>query len=265
MAPTNLRAPISGQRPLVTSVVQAVAVLRHLASIGDGRGVTAIAATVGISPSSCFNILKTLVAEDLVLFDDQAKTYTLGLGMINLGHSATRRDAVIGAAGGAMAMLAEEYGSAVGLWRVSNRDRLMLVHLAESEAATRIHLSIGQRLPLGAGAMGRCVAAAQDLADEEIARRFAAVRWAQPPKLDTYRAQVQAARRRGYSTDVDQLLRGLSSVAAAIVDRTGSARFCLSVTMFSGQHSADAMRRIGKAVRSSADAISAAGYGTARG
>jgi DNA-binding IclR family transcriptional regulator len=185
--------------------------------------------------------------------------------VINLGYSATRRNAVINAAEGRMTKLAEEYDGAVGLWRVSSRERLMLVHLAESEAATRIHLSIGQRLPLAAGAMGRCVAAAQDLAEDELARRFDAVRWAQPPRLDIYRAQVEAARRQGYSTDVDQLLRGLSSVAAAIADRAGSVRFCLSVTMFTGQHSAEIMRRIGKAVRDSADAISMAGYGAGRG
>lgn len=252
-------------RPPVTSVVQAVAVLRHLASIDRGRGVTAIAAAAGISPSSCFNILKTLVAEDLVAFDAETKTYTLGLGVINLGYSATRRNPVINAAEGRMVKLAEEYDGAVGLWRVSSRERLMLVHLAEAEAATRIHLSIGQRLPLAAGAMGRCVAAAQDLAEDELARRFAAVRWAQPPKLDVYRAQIEAARRQGYSIDVDQLLRGLSSVAAAIVDRAGGVRFCLSVTMFSGQHSAETMRRIGRAVRDAADAISMAGYGAGRG
>jgi DNA-binding IclR family transcriptional regulator len=164
-----------------------------------------------------------------------------------------------------MARLAEAYDGAVGLWRVSSRERLMLVHLAESEAATRIHLSIGQRLPLAAGAMGRCVAAAQDVAEDELARRFAAVRWAQPPRLDAYRAQVEAARRQGYSIDADQLLRGLSSVAAAIVDRAGAVRFCLSVTMFTGQHSAETMRRIGKAVREAADAISMAGYGADRG
>jgi IclR family acetate operon transcriptional repressor len=251
-------------RPPVTSVVQAVAVLRHLAAIDRGRGVTAIAAAAGISPSSCFNILKTLVAEDLVVFDAETKTYTLGLGVINLGYSATRRNPVINAAEASMAKLAEEYDGAVGLWRVSSRERLMLVHLAESEAATRIHLSIGQRLPLAAGAMGRCVSAAQDLAADELARRFAAVRWAQPPKLDAYRAQIETARRQGYSIDVDQLLRGLSSVAAAIVDRAGSVRFCLSVTMFTGQHSAEAMRRIGKAVREAADAISMAGYGAGR-
>jgi hypothetical protein len=35
--------------------------------------------------------------------------------------------------------------------------------------------------------------------------------------------------------------------------------------MFSGQHAAEKMRRIGKAVRDSADAISVAGYGAGRG
>jgi hypothetical protein len=36
------------------------------------------------------------------------------------------------------------------------------------------------------------------------------------------------------------------------------------VTVFSGQHSAETMRRIGRAVREAADAISIAGYGAGR-
>lgn len=247
-------------RPLVTSVIQAVAVLRHLAALDRAVGVSAIAAAVGISPSSCFNILKTLVAEDLVAFDPRSKAYTLGLGTISLGRSAARRDEVIRAAERPMAALAGRYDAAVGLWRITNRERLVLIHFAESEAATRIHLSIGQRLPLAAGAMGRCVAAAQALAPEEIARRFAQVRWAQPPNLDSYLAQVRAAARQGYSTDIDQLLRGLSSVAAAIPDATGTVRFCLSLTMFAGQYKAETIRAIGRYVREDAAAISATGY-----
>lgn len=250
---------------MVTSVVQAVAVLRHLAATDRGRGVTAVAAAIGISPSSCFNVLKTLVAEDLVAFDDETKTYSIGLGVINLGYSATRRNAVIKAAESRMVKLAEKHDGAVGLWRVSSRERLTLVHLAESQGTTRIHLSIGQRLPIAAGAMGRCVAAIQDPGEAELSRRFAAVRWGQPPRFDVYRAQIEAARQQGFSTDVDQLLRGISSVAAAIVDRAASVRFCLSVTMFGGQHSAERMRRIGIDMRDSAKAISLDSYGAGHG
>lgn len=252
-------------RPLVTSVIQAVAVLRHLAGLDRGRGVSAIAAAVGISPSSCFNILKTLVAEDLATFDPGSKSYTLGLGVFDLARSAAQRDGVIRAAELPMAALVDCYDAAVGLWRITGRERLLLIHLAESEAATRIHLSIGQRLPLAAGAMGRCVAAAQALAPDEIARRFAQVRWAQPPSLDSYLAQVRAAARQGYSTDIDQLLPGLSSVAAAIPDAAGTVRFCLSVTMFTGQYKADTIRAIGGHVRENAAAISARCYGEAAG
>lgn len=255
--------PARPERPLVTSVVQAMAVLRHLASLDSGRGVTAIAGATGISPSSCFNILKTLVVEDFVAFDPETKTYTLGLGMIHLGRSAARRDAVISAAEAPMAELADRYDAAIGLWRVTSRERLVLLHLAESVAATRIHLSIGQRLPLAAGAMGRCVAAAQGLSADEVARRFAQVRWAQPPSLDTYLAQVRAAAQQGYSTDSGQLLRGLTSVAAALLDRDGGVRFCLSATMFNGQYRTETIRAIGRQLREQASAISEDAYGVA--
>ena len=51
----------------VGSVVQALAILRHLSEASKPLGVTAVARALGISPSSCFNLLKTLVAEDFAV------------------------------------------------------------------------------------------------------------------------------------------------------------------------------------------------------
>jgi DNA-binding IclR family transcriptional regulator len=47
--------------PVVGSVVKALAILRHLAEGPDRCGVNAIAMAVSLNPSSCFNIVKTLV------------------------------------------------------------------------------------------------------------------------------------------------------------------------------------------------------------
>src|ERR1700712_451610 len=139
-APAQLAVP---PRPPVGSVVQAAAILRYLGAHRDGAGVTAIARALGIGPSSCFNVLRTLAGEDLVAFDPVTKTYTLGLGTIDLARHALRRDAVVQAAETSMTALAEAHDAAIGLWRVAPRDRLVLLVLAESEAATRIHMVVG--------------------------------------------------------------------------------------------------------------------------
>jgi len=238
----------------VGSVVQAAAVLRYLGASRDGAGVTAIARALGIGPSSCFNVLRTLVGEDLVAFDTVTKTYTLGLGTIDLARRALRRDAVVQAAEAPMATLAEMHDAAVGLWRVAPHERLVLVALAESEAATRIHMVVGQRQPASAGATGRAVLAARGLDDAAIAAAYAGIRWQNAPTAADFLGQVRTAQVCGYATDIDQIHCGIATVASTIADDNGVVRFVLSASMFVGRDAAT-LDRIGAGVRFAAQSL----------
>ena len=251
------------QRPPIGSVKQAIAVLRYLGSIERGQGVTAIARALGIGPSSCLNVLRTLVSEDLVAFDPTAKTYRLGLGMLNLAGVALGRDAVARAAAAPMEAIAAEHDAAVGLWRLTAGERLTLTALAESAAATRIHMAVGQRQPAAAGATGRAVLAARRLDDAGVAAAFAGLRWQNAPTLKQYRAEVREAARRGFARDIGQINHGISTVAAAICDVDGSPRFALSASAFTGRHDDAALDRIGADLHALAGRIGRAVYGGA--
>jgi DNA-binding IclR family transcriptional regulator len=241
-------------RPPVSSVVQAAAILRFLGASRDGVGVTAIARALGIGPSSCFNVLRTLAGEDLVAFDPVTKTYTLGLGTIDLARRALGRDAAVQAAAVPMAALADRHDAAVGLWRLAPRERLVVLALAESESATRIHMMVGQRQPAAAGASGRAVLAARKLSDAAIGAAHAGIRWQNAPDGAEFLAQVRAAERDGFASDVDQINRGIATVAATIVDAAGVVRFVLSASMFAGRDAA-ALARVGAEVRAAAHAL----------
>ena len=255
----------SGDRPGVSSVGQAVAILRHLGTLADGAGVTAIARATGIGPSSCFNVLRTLVREDMVSFDTRTKLYRLGLGTIDLAHSALGRDALANAARAPMGRLAERLDAAIALWRLSDRERLTLISLAESGAATRIHLTMGQRQPVGTGAVGRALLATRRLSDSEIARLYAAVRWENPPGAEEYLRQVREAEVRGWAEDIGNNFHGVWTAGAAVVDRDGMARFVLSASIFGGRGSEDGMGRVGAELAQSARSLAATVYGTTDG
>src|SRR3546814_20372283 len=77
--------PAMGQpRTVVGAVVNAAAILRHLGASEEPQGVTAIALALSLSASSCFNILRTLAAEDRGEFDSRRKLYSLGLGIYDI-------------------------------------------------------------------------------------------------------------------------------------------------------------------------------------
>lgn len=245
-SPTTPASP----RPPVNSVVQAIAVLRHLGAAVEPEGVTAIARALGLSPSSCFNVLRTLVREDLVRFDPVAKRYALGLGTIDLARRALGRDSVVSAAQAPMARIAQEHDAAVGLWRLSaGEDRLILASLAESAAATRIHMVVGQRQPATAGATGRAMLAWQRLDDAAIASAYAAVRWQNAPGEAAFLHQVRDAEAKGWATDIGQINHGISTVAAVVADGGGAPRFVLSASIFTGRESEAGLDGIGAAVR----------------
>lgn len=247
--------PKSRDRPAVNSVAQAAAVLRHLSTIEEGQGVTSIAGQVGISPSSCFNILKTLVDEDLVEFDVATKRYRLGGGVVDLARSALARDDTLAAARPLMERFAERWDVTAGLWRVSGRSRLVMVASAESSSPARLHLVVGQRQPLAAGAAGRALLATQNLDRISLGRMFEELRWGQPPVLEEYLCQISAAADEGFAIDNEQFLRGIVSVAAPVVPQTGAVRYCMTASMFAGRHNDDGLRIIGAELRQMADSM----------
>jgi len=233
----------------VGSIVHAVSILNFLSETEEGPGVTVIANALGISPSSCFNILKTLVAQEFIEFDPRGKTYSIGLGVVNLARRALNRNNIFPLVRSQLQACADEFGLAAGLWRLTRLDRLVLVGLAETEETTRIHLTIGQRLPMLAGAVGRCVAASSTMSRPDIGKHFKNIRWQKPITLTGYLDQVRAVKDRGWAVDADQYMRGVTTVAAAVTDDTGNVRFCLSGTVFSGRHGPEAITKIGERLR----------------
>lgn len=231
--------------PVVGSVAHAAAILRRLAQLAEPEGVNAIARAVGASPSSCFNILKTLAREELVEFDETTKRYALGPGLVTLARQALDPSRAFALARPALERLADRHGVTVALWRLT-RERLVLLGFADSDLATRIHMTVGQRLPMLVGAGGRCVAARLGLPPQALAAEFPKLRWQEPPTLSDYVASVEAARTNGWSVDAGHFLRGVTTIGAAIPAGDGPPAGVLSATMFAGQHDGAALARIGE-------------------
>lgn len=230
----------------VRSVSQAFAILRLLAARGDAMTLSDIARGVGLSPSSCLNLLRTLVAEGVLLREHEGRRYRL---VPEWAASDVLRGTAQRFAARVRPLLERFAGAedaAIGLWQVMPGERIALIALAESGAATRIHMVEGQRQPLGSGATGRALAAADGIADEELARRFAAVRWARPLSLGAYTAQVADAARAGYAVDDNFGHAGVCSIGAVVPGEPEGQRFCLSASIFAGSRELDAVARLGE-------------------
>lgn len=227
----------------VRSVAQAFAILRLLAESGP-LTLSDIGRLIGLSPSSGLNLLKTLVAEGAVERDARTKQYRLApawqaADALRDSHAAR----LVDAAQPLMAHFAQKAEAAVGLWKIVSRDRMQLVVRAESDAGMRLSLADDQRQPLGGGAAGRAIAAAQAASDIEIARRFAPVRWQAELPFETYMRQIGEAKARGFAIDQGYTHRGVCTVAAGIADIPPG--FCLSASIVAGSRSASEIEALG--------------------
>ncbi len=240
---------------LVRPVINAVRIMRYL---GGGRGparASQVARDLSINPSTCFNILRTLVAERVLSFDPGLKTYCLGdgLSLLDAGGAENRQ---LSLARPILHQLAQTQQVTATLWRRINPERIVLVGIEHSPAEMRIDISPGQRLPSLIGATGRLVAVGSDKGKAQVERAFHTLRWARPLAFETYWKQVELAGERGWAVDEGDFGHGILSVAAPVRDLRDSFTLSLSALAFVGQYQGQEIDQLGRDVAVMASQLS---------
>jgi len=242
----------------VGALVSGLRVLRYLAANDAPVGVTRIARELALNASTCFNLLKTLVYEGLVSFDESTKTYAIALGLVELTKGVLEHASQIRMLRPHLEAVAATHRVTATLWQRTSQDRVVLVDLASTDATIRVHLSIGQRLPIQIAAMGRCLAAHAQLTLPQLRQQLAAVRWENAPDFADYCVQVQQARQYGYAVDHSNYVRGVTTVSSLIVDADKRVIMALNAVGFSTQFSKAEIRRLGEDLHMRSQSISRA-------
>jgi DNA-binding IclR family transcriptional regulator len=233
----------------VKPVVNAIRILRFLTTSGSPERAADIARELEINPSTCFNTLRTLVAEEMLDFDPLSKTYTTGLGLAKLVEHLVTQGQRLDVVRPLMQEFAAAHHVTVTLWRRMGNDRIVLVSAETSPGDLRIDMAIGQRLPVLMGASGRLFAAQLGLDDAHLRPAFDKVRWARPLAFEDYRRQVADARENGWSVDDGYFSAGILAVAAPVNDRSGAIAYAISAVTFRGQYDRDQVEKLGELLR----------------
>lgn len=233
---------------LVKPVINALHILHYLTETGEPERAVDIARHLGLNQSTCFNILRTLVSEEVAAFDPLSKTYTAGIGLARLVGQFVTQGQRIEAAKPLMRELARRFSVTVTLWRPMGTDRIVLVSSEVSPADLRIDMAEGQRLPYLMGASGRVFAGHLGADEKKLRESFKKIRWAGPLTFDTYWREVEEARQRGYAVDNGNFARGIMAIAAPIRDATGNPALTVSAVMFQSQYEKDGIAAVGQAL-----------------
>lgn len=232
----------------MSTVAQTIAMLRFLADMSAPMGVNAISRELDLPPSSCFRILKQLAEEGYAQFDQKTKCYSLGSGAVMLARRALDPANTFSLIQPSLAQFVAETQTSLGFWRRIDRNRIVLAGFLESPHPMRIHMSVGQRVPLFIGAVGRAFAGELRLSDDEIQQEFSQLRWQAPPAIEEYRRQVDEYSRVGYAIDTGNFAPGVTTVATILKNAMGEASFGLSAIHLSNQINSRKVEEVGKAL-----------------
>lgn len=204
-APEALQA--SGSRTLS----RGLAVLRCLGTSPEGATVAELSTATGLDRAVLYRLLDTLTEEGFVFRDPQTRRFQLGVALVELGARAGRGLEVRRLALPAMRALMDQAREAVCLAVRDRTDVVVIDRVEPPGLFVRVGYHVGFRHPLAVGAHGRALLAHLTPEDQEpILRRH--------PQLA---AEIEATRARGFAVSADELERGASGVASAILDRMG--------------------------------------------
>ena len=219
---------ISGNPPkenalYVGSVGKAFQVLDAFRAAPGDLNLAGIMAHTGLDKSAAQRYAYTLCAEGYLEQHPQTRRYRLGKRVLDLTFHFLRMNALVEALNPIMLSLSQATGEKISL---SLCDGDSLVHVMRHQTRTEhYHESlVGRRVPLYCTAGGRAVLSCLDEArvEELLAGPLPAHT---PHTLTTalaIRAELNAARGKGYALVRDEFVQGEVAIAAAVTDAAGA-------------------------------------------
>ena len=240
----------------VNALARGIAILRYLEAREEPIGVVHIARDLGINTSTCFNLLRTLVHERLVVFDSANKKYAPGLGLLELAHGVLKHGGHVRLVHPRLEHIADRYSVTVMLWQLVSPSRALLVDL---RIATPIR-AYERRTAAAVADRGarRCFAAHLGLPKERLREMFKELRWQNPPTFKQYWSEVEQARRDGFAVDIGRYNKNFTTVGAAILGPDGVATMAISAIAFSNDLDQARVLHLASDLRAAADDVSRA-------
>jgi DNA-binding IclR family transcriptional regulator len=205
----------------VRSIERAAAILRLLARARGSVGIGELATSLGLAKGTVHGIVRTLVDVGLVDQDPATSRYRPGVGLRHLGELPLDPNELRSLAINWADALAARTATEVRLGVLVGDVVLVVHHVFRPDDSVQV-LDVGARLPVHATALGKVLLAHDPGALARATRRelvdYTGRTTVEPDALDR---QLEEARRRGWTCEVEEFNRGEASIAAPIRDHGG--------------------------------------------
>ncbi|MCQ9163193.1 MULTISPECIES: IclR family transcriptional regulator [unclassified Arthrobacter] len=218
----------------VPAAKNVLSVLRYVASQGGPVGAAAIARDVELPRSTTYHLLAALVDDGFVVHLPEERKYALGVTAHELGTGYSRQAPLQRIARFPIAQLVARTRRTAHLAVMHGRE---VIYVIEERAKRQRELvtDAGVRLPAHLTASGRAMLASMSAA--QLAALYPGPE-AFPTRYENGVHSVEALneileriRERGFSWEQDEVTDGFSSLAVAVVDRSGYAVASVTLTV----------------------------------
>ena len=247
----------------VQSLDRALDVLEALGAAGE-LGVSEVAARTGLVVSTAHRLLAGLTTRGYVAQNPATGRYLLGFKMLELTGGLEVRTSPLRAAARPHLELVQQATSETTNLAILNGDRVIYVDQVEGSHSLRMFTRLGGSALAHATGSGKAILTHRP--PEVIAKLFRRepLERLTPRTLTTLEAlrdDFVRIRRRGYALDSEEQEEGVSCVATAVFDSTGSACGAISISGPTPRIDQADTRALGRLLQSHAAEISAAlGY-----
>lgn len=220
----------TNQDYLLSSVKNALRLLRSFSIDEPEKKVTELAASLGLGKSTVSRLLATLASEGFVIKDPETQKYRLGLSILNLNTIATSNLEINRESQPVLQRLVHEIGETTHIAVLEGREVIYL-NKVECKHPVQILSHVGRRNPVHCTSSGKVLLANQK---EEVIQQFI------ENGLTKYTAntitdpddlliKLKTIKEQGYAISIEEIREGVASIAAPIRDYTGKVVYAISV------------------------------------
>jgi DNA-binding IclR family transcriptional regulator len=205
----------------IQSIERAAAILRLLSGRERRLGVAQIAGELDLPKGTVHGILRTLTGVGFVEQDESTGKYQLGAALLHMGSSYLDGNELRARALNWADALAARADESVRIGTLHDT-KVLVVHHVFRPDDSRQALEVGALLPSHATAMGKVLLASNRYASTELASAaLPSYTAATMTDWDVLAPALQEVLERGWAADVEELVVGVASIAAPILDRRG--------------------------------------------
>lgn len=224
------------ERYRVQSVERAFQLLEALAAAGpEGATLTDLARSIGVSKSTAYAILQTMLGGGFVadVGTGSTRRYRLGMALARLGDVVVSQIALRDVALPVLRRLAQEIHLAARVAVLDEPFAVVIARVDAPESSVRFAAELGKREHLHCSAVGKAMLASLDRDRARSILEAAGMPGKTPHTItdeDTLLAELDTVAQHGYAVDDEEDVEGVFCVGAAVHDHAARCVGAISVT-----------------------------------